>query len=650
MVVSFRRRLASCLVAERSRRATSSRATLDSRSGSRPAAGLSIGLYAISLCLAFAPRVSVAATKECVDVRTGRSFSIPAQRLAADGAVVSELGLLDQLCVGALSATYAVPLSDGAGGAYVVWIEPTAEDCDLRIQHVAAGGERSAGWPEGGRVLCAASGTQTQPVVARAANGHLWAAWSDYRDAGGSAIYVLEMTDTGEPVTGQPPGGTQVSTFESPASSPQLIPASENGMWLVWQQGNARAHRLWIRRLDSSGGFSGAHPFTDLSADAVHPAAVACSTGSLAVAWSQRSGNSSDLRVLCLDAAGSASTGWPQAGEVLARSEGFLLPVSVVSANAGLFVTWCELFEDSSAARAVGIDRNGVPSAGWPSGGLALSVAGGAMHPAACADGAGGAYFAWVGPGAPGDPDGVHVLRVDHMGAAVPSWPGGGVAVTASSAGAHHPRLLPTPDGVIVSWGESEGSAEGTVLGAAMAGFSSVPEVESVEKWPDLVRIAWRAHEAPSYSTIVERQEPDGDWTPIRELVGDEHGRLLLEDREVVAGALVTYRLRLIAPQQDLVLAELRVEVPAQAPLALRGLTTRNGRLYMFGSVSTRAASRFELFDVQGRRLLRDVRAHEHAGDVVMDWPLPDGVRAGVFFARFSQGRETKTRRFVLRR
>lgn len=344
------------------------------------------------------------------------------------------------------------------------------------------------------------------------------------------------------------------------------------------------------------------------------------------------------------------AAGWSPDGKPVASTSGLMIPVSVVPSGSGYYLAWSELFEDSSSARVVRINHAGSRPVDWPAGGMVMSGVGGASHPAACADGVNGAYLAWVGPGAPGDPEGVHVLRVDSTGAVVPDWPAHGRVAPGSSAGAHHPRLLPTLDGVVVSWGESEGSAEGTVLGASLVSFGSLPELVSLEKWPDLVRIAWTADRAPNYSTIVERREADGDWVPIRQLAGDESGRLILEDREVVAGAVNVYRLRLVAPQQDLVLAEVRVEIPALAPLALHGLTSRNGRLYMLGSVPSRAASQFELFDVQGRRLLRDVRTHEHAGDVAIDWPVPDGVRAGVFFARFSQGRESKTRRFVLGR
>jgi len=37
-----------------------------------------------------------------------------------------------------------------------------------------------------------------------------------------------------------------------------------------------------------------------------------------------------------------------------------------------------------------------------------------------------------------------------------------------------------------------------------------------------------------------------------------------------------------------------------------------------------------------------------HAGELALAWPVPEGVRAGVFFARLTHSGASRTRRFVL--
>jgi hypothetical protein len=181
-----------------------------------------------------------------------------------------------------------------------------------------------------------------------------------------------------------------------------------------------------------------------------------------------------------------------------------------------------------------------------------------------------------------------------------------------------------------------------------MADLGVLPELERVEAWPDLVKLSWRVNGEARYTAFVERHGEDDAWMPLRELARDAKGALTLEDREVVPGETLTYRLRLRSPQLELVTGEVSFVVPEAAPLAITSLAVEGGRLRLLGSVPTRGESRFEIFDVQGRRLFRDVRQQEHAGEVKLDWPVPSGVRAGVFFARFSHGREAKTRSFVV--
>jgi hypothetical protein len=391
-------------------------------------------------------------------------------------------------------------------------------------------------------------------------------------------------------------------------------------------------------------------PLTSGQTDAVHPLASADSAGGMALAWTTASPGASQLRLLLLDASGTASSGWAEGGGIIGASTGLLLPAALSATPNGLHLAWSELFQDSVAARVVRVERDGVLSTGWTPGGLALASTEHVSQPALQEDGLGGAYVAWIGTPVAGTRAGVHLTRLNAAGTASAGWPAEGILVAASRPDSYRPRLLRAEDGVLVSWSESESRSEGTLLNAAMAALGSLPELERVEPWPDLVRVAWRTNGDARYDVLVERQESSGEWAPLHELNRDATGALKLEDREVSAGSIVSYRLRLRSPELELVTAEVRVEVPAAAPLALRGLAIQNGRLRLAATVSSRSESRFELFDVQGRRLLRDVRTHEHAGEVALDWPVPDGVRAGVFFARLSQGRELKTRRFVLGR
>jgi len=605
------------------------------------------------MLVAVAPRSSTAT--ECTDVRTGRGFTTPAVRYAASGELDSTAAALGGLCVGAVRTTYALPVPDGNGGAFVVWIESAGMDCDLRVQHVASGGEPADGWPAGGRLLCAAPGTQTQPSAALAGEGGAWFAWKDFREPEQSAIYLVRIDASGNPVGEYPAGGARVSDAGSPASDATLTPDGSGGVWLVWQQGRRGARTLKLKHFGADGALVPGWPsdgrvLSDSTADAVRSVAGADPSGGFYLACVKADGVGGEMRLARFDATGAPSAGWPSEGVPLATSSGFLIPGGLSVNAEGAFVTWSEHFEDSTAARLLRVQGSGSVAAGWPPAGLELAPSGTSASPVIACDGAGGAYVAWVGAASSGEPFGLRLARVDASGSRVSGWPAEGVLAPNTGPGVHRPRLLPIEGGVIASWSQSGGQGEGTILSAAMAGLGALPALERVEKWPDLVRLAWHTSGQGSYETQVERCGADGIWVPLGVLERDVEGRLQIEDREVVAGEVLTYRLRLRSSELEIVTGEARVEVPAALPLALKGLVVEGGRLHLIASVPMRGETRFELFDVQGRRLLKDIRQHEHAGEVKLDWPVPAGVRAGVFFARFSQGRESKARRFVVGR
>ena len=173
-----------------------------------------VSLRALPLALAAASALTCPPSTfaaECRDVRTGHSFTIPSVRYTSAGEPDSTAAAFGGLCVGAVRSTYALPVSDGNGGAIVVWIESSGSDCDLRVQRLVSGGLPADGWPEGGRQLCAAPGTQTQPAVAPAGDGGAWFAWKDFREPHQSAIYLARLDATGSPVAAFPEGGAWVS-------------------------------------------------------------------------------------------------------------------------------------------------------------------------------------------------------------------------------------------------------------------------------------------------------------------------------------------------------------------------------------------------------------------------------------------------------
>jgi hypothetical protein len=77
---------------------------------------------------------------------------------------------------------FAVALPDGAGGAYVAWIDKYSDPpaYDIWAQHLGSDGARL--WPDHGTLVVAAPGLQDWPMlISDGANGFI-VAWQDFRD------------------------------------------------------------------------------------------------------------------------------------------------------------------------------------------------------------------------------------------------------------------------------------------------------------------------------------------------------------------------------------------------------------------------------------------------------------------------------------
>ena len=89
------------------------------------------------------------------------------------------------------------PISDGASGALVAWSATKTTDDDLFAQRVTGAGARPAGWPDGGKAFCTATGVQNDQVIVTDGAAGLIAAWDDRRIAGQSRVFAARILTDG---------------------------------------------------------------------------------------------------------------------------------------------------------------------------------------------------------------------------------------------------------------------------------------------------------------------------------------------------------------------------------------------------------------------------------------------------------------------
>ncbi len=180
------------------------------------------------------------------DDGTYTALDVYGQRLTADGRRAWGPGGIP-LCGADGSQRNIVAASDGAGGAYVAWVDTRDTFDDIYAQRVDVDG--SLLWGDDGRPVGVGPGVQRGPVLS-VAEGHLWVAWHDYRretrDEMLQDIYVQSYD--GEGLALYPPGGYPVAT--SPADRTDLaVLALGPQAWMLWTDHHGPKREVFATRL-----------------------------------------------------------------------------------------------------------------------------------------------------------------------------------------------------------------------------------------------------------------------------------------------------------------------------------------------------------------------------------------------------------------
>ena len=170
------------------------------------------------------------------DLRAGTGSDIYVQRVLVSGAVDPAWPANGRaVCTAAGNQSGPTIVADGGGGAIVAWFDyRNALDADIYAQRVLASGLLDAGWPAGGRAVCAAPDEQYSPVVVSDGAGGAIVAWYDYRDGPEPDIYAQHIQSLGLVDPAWPPNGSALCTAGGEQSSPSITADGQGGALVAW--------------------------------------------------------------------------------------------------------------------------------------------------------------------------------------------------------------------------------------------------------------------------------------------------------------------------------------------------------------------------------------------------------------------------------
>ncbi len=381
------------------------------------------------------------------DNRNGTDWNIYVQRMDAAG--VSQWtadGVA--LCTAPAQQAHPVIIPDGSGGAIVVWEDLRNPDADIYAQRVDAAG--AVQWAADGVALSAGSGHQTQPRIISDGAGGAIVVWqtgtipnidvyAQRIDASGAVQWIAN--------------GVALSTAPGIQGYAAMVSDGSGGAIVAWhdQQSGGTGYDIFAQRIDFSGVVQWAVNGVALCAaigDQSLPEIASDGSGGAIVAWNDPRSGDIDIYAQRVDALGAVQ--WTADGVALAVvALDQVLPHIAADGVGGAIVTWVDnRIASEYHVYAQRIDASGAIQ--WTANGRSLtneaSVGGSGRI---VADGIGGAIVTWTDVRNPQFD--IYAQRIDASG--FTQWTINGVALTTAPGFQGSPLIISDGgDGAIVIW------------------------------------------------------------------------------------------------------------------------------------------------------------------------------------------------------
>lgn len=514
-------------------------------------------------------------------------------------------------------------LSDGDGGAYVVWKDGrNGADADIFMVRIKLDGQIVQGWSANGRRISLTILPEAWPRLTSDGFGGAIVVWGvtgwEYRAQRFSPI-GQELWGTGGALL-NPSSPVMVD-----ASFTAVVPDGAGGAYAAWMR-NPDARAL-ITRVDGAGHLSGswATP-VDVSGSLTLTRSIALvpdGEGGVIVVRNARSPvHSTSVDLFWRRYSTFAST-YPEP-EPWGRRVGAILGdadhvQALADGEGGVYVAWDDTRAGTADIYLTRLDGLGAPRAGWPDSGLAVCAQPGAqLRPKLARTAEGGVVLAWTDR-RDGNDD-VAMARIEPDGARAPGWPTNGLRVATGFAQQNAPAFELLPDGsVLIAWVTNEAGTSDIRAARVLPGGAVTPSV--------------------AVASATGWNETD----PVIVRGSDEAGTVFWRDWGTTE------------PAPDLRAAVVQVPIPVNAPasrdarFALGGASpnpARAGAVRLTFSLPDAAPARLELFDLAGRRLaVRDVGARGAGAHTLT---FTERIPPGLAFARLVRAGEQRTIRVVI--
>jgi Secretion system C-terminal sorting domain len=328
------------------------------------------------------------------DFRNGTDRNIYAQRIDSNGTIQWTYNGVQ--VVGKTIREYNERvISDGEGGAIIVWEQGSASVYDIWAQRIDATG--AALWTPGGIAVTTATSAKLNPKLVQQKDGNIVIVWQDGRN-GNTDLYAQKMDLNGNRLW---TNAAKAVVIAPDRQDEPRITLAANGFdvyiaWVDRRQGNGNTD-IYAQRMDSAGAIKWTTSGMPINASINNQNQVEINSrgvanGVVAVWRDFRSGGTSDIYAQKLDSLGMPI--YALNGITISTLAGDQLnPVITNDTNGGVIIAWQDKFGGNSNIKAQKLDPAG--AAAWATNANVSLAVGDQISPKILADGEDGFICVW---------------------------------------------------------------------------------------------------------------------------------------------------------------------------------------------------------------------------------------------------------------
>jgi len=387
------------------------------------------------------------------DIRSGSYYHIYAQRIDAYGNTLWTANGV-RVCTRDSDQSWCRAVTDGAGGAIVMWLDNSISGSFFRAQRLDPSGALL--WDANGVAVAGGSTSpETPPEIVPDNHGGAVVAWHEMR-GGTPKVFAQRVNSSGSILWTE--GGLAVASGSTGTQYyPRVASDGSHGAFVIWfdnRNSGSTSWDIYLQRIRAGGSLQWTNG-TGLCTEAnsqTNPRIVATAPGRVAAAWEDlRSGTSWDVYATSIDTAGSYYF-WNVAVCTAANTQQWI--DLAADGTGGVIAAWGDLRNGlTSHVYAQRIGSTGVQS--WTANGVRVCTSDYSQQmPRVVSDGSGGAVIAWTDSRGDGD---IYCQRIDAAGTA--AWPATGLPVCVSSGSQSNMCVSSDGEnGIIAAWMSQLGS------------------------------------------------------------------------------------------------------------------------------------------------------------------------------------------------